>query len=140
MDFILWHHSDHFLVLRKGTTIHIFQVLVMKQFIVNILLFKLFFFIILFVSGKNYHFNYEQSDYLDGIIDKHRLADKTSSPRIVLEGGSNLAFGIDSRKIEDSTGLPVINMGLHAGLGLDFIVNEIKYIVKPSGIVILSIE
>ncbi len=81
-----------------------------------------------------------KSDYLDAIIDKHELLKNTKSPRIILCGGSNIAFGIDSKIISDSIGLPVINMGLQAGLGLKFIINEVKGEIRKSDIIIFSIE
>ena len=57
-------------------------------------------------------------NYLAAVLEKDRLIRSTPSPKIVLVGGSNLAFGIDSKKIEDSLGLRVVNMGLYAKLGL----------------------
>ncbi len=77
---------------------------------------------------------------MDAIIDKHHLLENIAPPRMLLCGGSNLAFGIDSKSIQDKIGLPVINMGLNAGLGLNFIMEEIKSAAKPTDIVILSIE
>ena len=41
--------------------------------------------------------------------------------RIVFVGGSNLSHGLDSPLIENELGLPVVNMGVHAGLGLRYI-------------------
>ena len=41
-------------------------------------------------------------------------------PKIILIGNSNLAFGIDSEKIENSVGMPVVNLGLHGSLGNEF--------------------
>lgn len=41
--------------------------------------------------------------------------------RIVFVGGSNLSHGLESPLIEKELGLPVVNMGVHAGLGLRYI-------------------
>jgi hypothetical protein len=112
----------------------------MKKFILSFILFFIFFLILIIVLGRNYHLSAEKSDYMAAIIDKHALLERTSPPRLILAGGSNLAFGIDSKRIEDSIGLPVINLGLHGGLGLDFIINEIKLSAKSKDIVIISIE
>jgi hypothetical protein len=92
------------------------------------------------VAGRNYQGPVENSDYMAAIIDKHALLQNTIPPRIILIGGSNLAFGIDSKRIEDSIRLPVINLGLHGGLGLNFILNEAKLSAKPGDNVIISIE
>ena len=60
------------------------------------------------------------------IIDKHAHADSIKAGKIILAGGSNLAFGIDSKQLEETLGMPVVNLGLHAGLGLHFILEELK--------------
>ncbi|HPG73671.1 MAG TPA: hypothetical protein PLM49_05215, partial [Bacteroidales bacterium] len=60
------------------------------------------------------------------IIDKHKRIDSIKSPKIIFAGGSNLPFGIDSKMIQDSLHTPVVNLGLHAGLGLDFMLNELQ--------------
>lgn len=78
--------------------------------------------------------------YIGAIVDKHAYADKTKSPRIIFCGGSNIAFGIDSKMIEEKTGLPAVNMGLNGSLGLDFILNQARYVARPNDIVIISVE
>lgn len=112
----------------------------MKQFIISVVFFFILVIILIAALGRNYIAPVEKSDYLASIIDKHALVERTNPPRLILIGGSNLAFGIDSRRIEDSIGLPVINLGLHGGLGLGFILNEGKSVAKSSDIIIISIE
>ncbi|HJV77756.1 MAG TPA: hypothetical protein VJ602_05175, partial [Paludibacter sp.] len=73
-------------------------------------------------------------------IDKHHRLDSLPSPKIVFIGGSNLGFGLDSKRIEDSLHMPVVNMGLHAGLGLKFMIDEVKSSVKKGDVVVLSPE
>ncbi len=68
------------------------------------------------------------------------LLDNTPSPRIVFVGGSNLAFGLDSKRIEDSFNLPVLNYGLHAGIGLKFMVDDVEQYVRKGDIVIFVPE
>jgi hypothetical protein len=82
----------------------------------------------------------DKNSYLAATIDKEKLLDSISSPRVIFVGGSSLAFGIDSKCISHSLGLPVVNMGLHAGLGLDFILNEAKSGLKSGDIIVLSTE
>jgi hypothetical protein len=57
---------------------------------------------------------------------KHRMLRETSSPRIIFLGGSNLCFGLDSRRIADTFDMPVVNLGLHAGIGLKFMMEDLK--------------
>ena len=73
-------------------------------------------------------------------IDKHRRLSSLESPKVVLVGGSNLPFGIKSSLIEDSLGMPVVNMGLHAGLGLNYILSEVEKDIHEGDIVVVSLE
>ena len=68
-----------------------------------------------FVIGNQYEYNYQAS-----LIDKVERLERINEPKIILVGTSNLSFGIDSRMIEDAFGMPVVNMGLHGGLGNAF--------------------
>lgn len=81
-----------------------------------------------------------KDNYLLEQENKNGLLQQISSPRIILLGGSNCAFGYDSKMLSDSTCLPVINMGLHAGLGLKFILDNYLQYAQPEDIVVLSPE
>ena len=59
-------------------------------------------------------------NYQASLLDKISRLENTDSPKIVLIGNSNLAFGIDSEELEREFRMPVINMGLHGGLGNAF--------------------
>jgi len=74
------------------------------------------------------------------LLDKHKHLKQHKAPRIILLGGSNLSFGINSKTIEDSLKIPVIDMGLHAGLGLKYICLDIIDNVGPGDIVALCPE
>lgn len=58
--------------------------------------------------------------YNASLIDKVERLENIEGPKIVLIGNSNVSFGIDSKKIEETFNMPVINMGLHGGLGNAF--------------------
>lgn len=81
-----------------------------------------------------------EESYFAAILDKERLLKEVPSPRILLVGGSNMTFGVDSKKISEEFKLPVVNSSLSAGLGLPFILNEAKTHIKKDDIIILSIE
>ncbi|MBQ4278646.1 MAG: hypothetical protein IJC16_01650 [Rikenellaceae bacterium] len=74
------------------------------------------------------------------MADKDRMLDTTPSPRIILVGGSNLAYGIDSRRISRAFGLPVVNTGLNAGMGLYYIMERVRPYIRTGDIVVLSPE
>ncbi|SOD95097.1 hypothetical protein [Spirosoma fluviale] len=81
-----------------------------------------------------------KSSYVAASLDKENRLEVAMSPRIVLVGGSNLALGVDCQALSKHTHVNVVNMGLHAGLGLNFILNEALSGVKYGDTVILSIE
>lgn len=76
-------------------------------------------------------------NYNASIIDKVNRLETIEEPKIVLLGNSNLAFGCDSKLIEDAFGMPVVNMGLHGGLGNKFHENMAKLNVNRGYIYIL---
>jgi len=88
----------------------------------------------LFLAIKPDPQHYYQSSLL-----KLELLRNTPSPRIILAGGSNVAWGIDSEMIEREMGIPAINTGLDAHLGITPI-TELKDFIQPGDIIILSLE
>lgn len=70
---------------------------------------------------------------------KSDLLRNTSSPRIIVVGGSNVAFGIDSELMESRLGMPVVNMGMHGGIGRSTY-NELREYIQPGDIVVLMPE
>jgi hypothetical protein len=83
---------------------------------------------------------YHADHYLASLRDRDELLQNTPGPRMIFVGGSNLAFGLDSKRIAERTGLAVINCGLHAGLGLQFMLNQAAKYLKDGDIVVLSPE
>lgn len=81
-----------------------------------------------------------EKNYFAAITDKHKYAQSIQKPKIILAGGSSLAFGISSDSIENSLQRPVVNLGLYGGFGLDFILQETLSEVKKGDLVILSTE
>lgn len=82
----------------------------------------------------------DHNSYFSASIDKHHLLSQSPSPKVVLVGGSNLAFSIDSARLQKEFGVPVVNMGLHANLGLRFMLDEVKSALNPSDIVVVVPE
>lgn len=85
-----------------------------------------------YVIGSQYEYNYQAS-----IIDKVNRLESINEPKIILVGNSNLAFGIDSEMIEKEIGMPVVNLGLHGGLGNAFHEEMAKLGVNKGDIVIV---
>lgn len=80
------------------------------------------------------------NDYLQAIQDKMRLMSAAPSPRILLVGGSSTAFGFNSTALSVATGRAVVNMGVHAGLGLDFMLRSVEDSLHPGDLVIVTPE
>lgn len=75
--------------------------------------------------------------YNAALLDKAERIKAIEGPKIVLVGNSNLAFGIDSQRIEEAMGMPVVNMGLHGGIGNAFHEQMALMNVTPGDIYIL---
>ena len=78
--------------------------------------------------------------FVGATIDKEKRLATLETPRLIFIGGSNLAFGLDSKTIADSLKINVVNMGLHAGLGVAFVLNQAKPYLKNGDKIVLSVE
>lgn len=81
-----------------------------------------------------------QSKCIARTIEKHRRLENTPPPRVILVGGSNVSFGFAPEILQAELAKPVVNMGLAAALGIEFMLNEIRSSVARGDIVILSFE
>ena len=81
-----------------------------------------------------------RTKYIAAVADKHQILENTPGPRIIFIGGSNIAFGLDSRQVKEKLGYNVVNMGLHANLGIKYMVNEIKPQIKAGDIIVIIPE
>lgn len=79
-------------------------------------------------------------NYLAAVLEKDRLIRKTPSPKIILVGGSNLAFGIDSKMMQDTLRMPVVNMGLYAKLGLKYMLAQVQPYIRKGDVVLVVPE
>lgn len=95
---------------------------------------------LLWKLAQTQQIKHEQQNGWAGIIDKHQHLDSLASPKLMLIGGSNIMFGLDSQLLQDSLHLPVINLGLGGALGLSFFLNEAKQSLRKGDFVLISIE
>lgn len=79
-------------------------------------------------------------DYLAGMRAKHERLRTLASPKVILIGGSNVTFGMDSPLLEKAARRPVVNMSIHASLGFHFMVQELKGGLGAGDIVIAPLE
>jgi hypothetical protein len=73
-------------------------------------------------------------------LDKLELLRTTPSPKLILLGGSNLAFSIDSEWLSERLGMPVVNMGLAKSVGLEYLLEETKPHIHRDDIVVIAVE
>jgi hypothetical protein len=113
----------------------------MKDFIVKtasfLLILCLLYLLVSYIAGKNHEI---KNDYTAAIIVKDTRLDSISRPKIVFQGGSNTAFGIDCAMVERELRMPAVNLGLHASFGVNFMLEELKSGIKKNDIIILSFE
>jgi hypothetical protein len=81
-----------------------------------------------------------RNSYMRAILDKHQRLMDTTAPRLVLAGGSNLAFGIDSETLQNELGIPVVNTGIHAGIGLGRILDDIAPFLQNGDTLVIAPE
>ena len=115
------------------------QSTLLKRFLCNLFLFFLVQAAVFFLLLARFNPDAEEN-YLAATVDKHRRLAQTRPPRVILVGGSNLALGIQSDRLEVALGRPVVNMGLAQGLGLEFMLNEVQAAIGSGDTVVLSVE
>lgn len=85
-----------------------------------------------FIIGNSFSDGYNAS-----ILDKIKRMDSINGPKILLVGNSNVDFGMDSNMLEEEFEMPVVDLGLHGGLGNAFHERIARLGVKKGDIVIV---
>lgn len=113
-----------------------------KRFLFKIsLLFLLTWGIIELLYDFNPYQKYDlENSYTAAIIDKYARLQSLKSPKIVLIAGSNFAYGINSKMIEDSLQQPVVNMSMHYDYGTDFMLQQIAPELHKGDTVVMGFE
>lgn len=78
--------------------------------------------------------------FLGELKDKHHRLSTVKEEKIVLIGGSSLAFGMDSALLEQYTGMPVVNYGLYATLGTKAMLDMSRSHIGRGDIVVICPE
>jgi len=82
---------------------------------------------------------YENS-FVSALKDKRERLLDIESPKVVIIGGSSVAFGIDSALIEKYTEMPVVNFGLYAALGTKLMLDLSRDGIGEGDLVIIAPE
>jgi len=78
--------------------------------------------------------------FLGELKGKHARLKETDGAKIVLIGGSSLAFGLDSALLEEYMGMPVVNYGLYATIGTKAMLDLSRAHIGRGDIVVLCPE
>jgi hypothetical protein len=82
-----------------------------------------------------------QDDWIrDLYAKKETAAARIAEPKIVIVGGSSVHYGYSGEAITRATGIPTINLGVHAGLGAEYLLARAKRSLKPGDWAILALE
>ncbi len=65
---------------------------------------------------------------------------KIQGNKIVFAGGSATLFGVRTLDIQKELGIPTVNMAVHAGLDIDYILERLKRSLREGDVVILPLE
>lgn len=77
-------------------------------------------------------------NYQAALIDKNERLCSIDEAKIVLVGNSNWAFGVDSEMLQEAMHMPVVNMGMHGGIGNPFNEQAAVQNIHEGDIVIIS--
>lgn len=71
---------------------------------------------------------------------KIKAAESIEAPKIILSGGSGVLYSISAEELSSHLDVPVINMGVYAGLGLPYILDKTAAVAQSGDLVILIFE
>ena len=78
--------------------------------------------------------------FVGELDEKYNRLMEIDEPKIIVLGGSSVAFGLESEIIEEYTGMPVVNFGLYAALGTKVMLDLSKGGINEGDIVVLAPE
>lgn len=78
--------------------------------------------------------------YICALDEKYKYLNSVEGEKIIVVGGSSVAFGLDSEALSEYTGMPVVNFGLFATLGTRLMLDLSDSAVGEGDIVIISPE
>ena len=102
-------------------------------FIIKLTAFTLLFVLLIFYKVIPQY----STSFNAAINDKYTRLKSINEPKLILVGDSNVVFGFDSKMIQDALDMPVVNFGLHGGLGQPFHSNAIKKYIREGDIVVI---
>jgi hypothetical protein len=112
----------------------------MIQFVRDILLFVVLQLAVFGTLIGGFYRPAEINPIMASVNAKHERLASAPSPRMIFVGGSNVLFGIDGDVVRDTLGYEPVNMGLIAGLRLNYMLAEVEPHVRAGDVVVLALE
>ena len=81
-----------------------------------------------------------ENDFVGAIDKKFERLTSLSEDKIVVVGGSSVAFGLDSALLEEAVGMPVVNFGLYAALGTKLMLDLSLAGIEEGDVVVIAPE
>ena len=78
--------------------------------------------------------------FLGALEIKYERLYEIDEPKVVLIGGSSVAFGYDTKLMEEHLGMPVVNFGLYATLGTKVMLDLSRDAIGEGDIIVLAPE
>ncbi len=78
--------------------------------------------------------------FVGALNEKYDYLHSIEGEKIVVVGGSSVAFGLDSERLSEYTGMPVVNFGLYAALGTKLMLDLSDSAIDEGDIVVLAPE
>lgn len=78
--------------------------------------------------------------FLGELAPKYERLNAVDEPKVIVVGGSSVAFGLDSALLEANVGMPVVNFGLYATLGTKIMMDLSKANINEGDIIVLAPE
>lgn len=79
-------------------------------------------------------------NYASALDKEKRLEELGNQSRLLIIGGSNARFGFDSSILRDTLHLEPVNMGIHIGLGLNYMFEEVYDHLRKGDVLLVSAE
>lgn len=106
-----------------------------------IVIFILSFIYLIHKKGPVFSYNGQEGSYSAALLRKYDyLLSLKNKKKIIVIGGSGVAFGLDGDLIKRETGYEVVNLGLHAGMGQRIMLELSKAGISKGDIIILAFE
>lgn|SRR5262245_23141245 len=81
------------------------------------------------------------TEWIHGIyVKKEAAAAKIEGPKVIIIGGSGAHYGFSGEAITHATGIPTVNLGVHAGLGGEYLLERAKRSLKAGDWAVMVLE